>query len=586
VDRPVAVERPAKRPKVAMAEEVKPHDNESVASVMLQRRDGFDNVSFDRRELVRLLTQALDDLGYAESATTLQRESSIPFQQPCVTQFRANIVSGEWAEAEAGLSDLGLSASGRQAAGFLVGEQQYLELLEKGDACAALQVLRCKLAPLAQAATLPGGRPPLEGCTPMHNTQQRLHILAALAICKSPEQLRAKAGWSGTVTEGEQGGDATNLGGSREELLRKLQAHIPPSVLVPEQRLLQLLAQARDQQLGCSLTHNTRDTTFSLLHDENFGRSDVPLHMVQVLHEHNDEVWFVQFSECGCFLVSASKDAAVTVWDIEGSSAKLRHTLLGHSGALTTVAWCPVRPHLLTCGKDGQVCGWDAESGTLLHTFNSHSSEIQACSWFPDGDHFVSSGLDKKLHITVLADGELLRTWELDFVLYDVAVAQGCEAIVATCSDRQIRLFNIEKPGCVCLAEKASITSIAVNKAGTVALVNLCSQEIHMWDLKAQTLMQIFRGHKQYKYVLRSIFGGEGEAFVACGSEDGKIYIWHRQRGRLLESLEGHQGMVNAVAWNPGNPYMMASAGDDHTVRIWVSEAILQDAHAAPSNGA
>jgi len=49
---------------------------------------------------------------------------------------------------------------------------------------------------------------------------------------------------------------------------------------------------------------------------------------------------------------------------------------------------------------------------------------------------------------------------------------------------------------------------------------------------------------------------------------DSNIYAWNRQHTTLLEVLSGHRGIVNSVNWNPVDPHMFASAGDDHTIRM------------------
>ena len=168
----------------------------------------------------------------------------------------------------------------------------------------------------------------------------------------------------------------------------------------------------------------------------------------------------------------------------------------------------------------------------------------------------------------------MLKSWEEDYVIYDLAVG-GKDTVVGSCSDHAIRFFHFQDGASDAVSERASITGLTVTADRKQVLVNLCSQdcqEIHLWDIESRSLIGSYVGHQQEKYVIRSGFGGDNEAFIASGSEDQKIYVWHRERGTLLGALAGHSGMVNSVSWNPKDTSMLASASDDQTIRIWVSE--------------
>src|SRR5699024_11205273 len=99
-------------------------------------------------------------------------------------------------------------------------------------------------------------------------------------------------------------------------------------------------------------------------------------------------------------------------------------------------------------------------------------------------------------------------------------------------------------------------------------LVNKQDSEAQLIDLVSRNSVQKFLGHTGGDYLIRSAFGGANESFVVSGSEDGNILIWHKIIGAAVERLPGHLPRCNAVAWNPADPCMLASCGDDGTVKM------------------
>lgn len=152
----------------------------------------------------------------------------------------------------------------------------------------------------------------------------------------------------------------------------------------------------------------------------------------------------------------------------------------------------------------------------------------------------------------------------------DLAVTPDGENLISVMSDLEIRILNVRTNAEQVIPEEQPITSLSVSADSKFFIVNLNSQEIHLWDVAGKWKKPLkYIGHQQHKYVIRSCFGGLDSSFIASGSENSQVYIWNRRNSRPIEVLSGHLMTVNCVCWNPKRHQMLASASDDHTIRIW-----------------
>jgi WD40 repeat protein len=161
--------------------------------------------------------------------------------------------------------------------------------------------------------------------------------------------------------------------------------------------------------------------------------------------------------------------------------------------------------------------------------------------------------------------------------VHDLAISPDGTRLVALLEKRILVYdFNTYEKLCEWQPEgNVKLTSVSISEDGRYVLVSMNEHRIELRDIETGEITERYSGHTQRQYIIRSGFGGAGEGFVVSGSEDSRIYIW-RTNGQLVEALDAHpDGCVNAVAWNPTDPKVFASAGDDKKVRIW-KPAILR----------
>ena len=65
---------------------------------------------------------------------------------------------------------------------------------------------------------------------------------------------------------------------------------------------------------------------------------------------------------------------------------------------------------------------------------------------------------------------------------------------------------------------------------------------------------------------------GSRDEFVASGSDDGRIFIWDRISGRLINMLTSDDQNVTCVTAHPSIP-VLASAGSEPIIKLWSPQA-------------
>ncbi|KAI3616667.1 wd domain-containing protein [Moniliophthora roreri] len=559
------------------------HGKNPVARVNLPGDMLYADANVNREEFVRLLVQSLKEVGYMETAATLEAESGYMMEAPEVRNFREFILDGMWGKAEAALMRLGaMDEQTLLEIKFVISKQKYLELLEARKTTSALHVLRNELAPLSVDTDL-------------------LHSLSSLIMCSDPEDVRQRAGWDG----------ASGL--SRRQLLNELHRYIPPSVMIPQRRFLTLLQQAHSYQLQRCIYHNqpASVTPFSLYSDHQCDKAQFPRITTNILTGHTDEVWNLEWSHDGRYLASASKDKTAIIWQINESGDWEDYKLLrDHPYAVGCLAWSLDDKILLT-SSENFIKLWVTSTGVCTRTLDEHTETVTALSWLPDGSGFLSAALDRKI-IQWGTDGSKHSSWGPTAIrITDLTVTPDLTRVVtigmnpgiieAAPTNRGTTGRNNGNPGGTppgggaaangvkngnenrmviynypsrqvesSIRLDGELTSVKISQDNHFALINHAPDEIHLWDLQQGRLARKFTGQKQGRHVIRSCFGGTDGNFVVSGSEDGNVYVWHRDTGTLLEVLPDHgEGSVNSVSWNPRNGRMFASCSDDHTIRIW-----------------
>ncbi|KAL4528826.1 hypothetical protein Ndes2437A_g03363 [Nannochloris sp. 'desiccata'] len=330
----------------------------------------------------------------------------------------------------------------------------------------------------------------------------------------------------------------------------------------------------------------------------------------RIFSGHTAPVLFVAWSHDDSILASCGQDSHVRLWNPSAAMATppcikvLRH----HSEPVLSASWLPDNKTLVTAGQDRMVSVVGVD-GEVLQNWRAH--RMQDVSVAAGGRYIFASTHDRRINVyealvrpKAIAEKEgqeeeeedadslekqreraemLRKELERDTKTTDNSNTNEWKEEEWLFSAR----FDSKKQRDSTLLDGEDLMAFSTSPCGRYLLANLRDGTLSLWDLGSRCrrtlklpvgLVSRFSppGNPEGslgRFVVRSCIGGIGSKFITTGTESGKVPIWQRDTGELLAVLEGHRGVVNAVAWNEKRPEMLATASDDGTIRIWLAES-------------
>ena len=286
------------------------------------------------------------------------------------------------------------------------------------------------------------------------------------------------------------------------------------------------------------------------------------------------------------YIVSASDDMRLLVWEVSDDRIVFQRELRGHTGPIVSLYVMrngDKNNQILSASRDGTIKQWNLDRGVCVQSIKHDDSSVNECLAVICNEKYIFKGVrnqnldNKKRRIHVI------HVFDVNFggFLYEHAghtedvrcFALTSDYLFSGSLDNSIIRWHLESITThVCdesitrlLGHTDWVRSLCCTKDELRLISGSNDMTVRIWDIQTGETIQILSGMESR---IRSVCMSDDGMQIICGAEDHTIRTWDLESGCPIRILRGHTDWVTSVCALAGTDKIV-SCSSDLNVILW-----------------
>jgi WD40 repeat protein len=275
--------------------------------------------------------------------------------------------------------------------------------------------------------------------------------------------------------------------------------------------------------------------------------------------QHQGDITSVAFSPNGQYVVSTALDRYAILWDV-ATGAEIRR-FVGHSDNTLSANFNPDGTLLATGGKDNLVIIWDVATGQEIKRFEGHTSRVPFVHFTPDGLHILSSSTEALLwKVDTL---EIMQRFSLEgTAIRTTSLSNDGQQVAAGTTTGRLVIWETQTGNLVWESiepDRLGIESLRFLPGGNELAVGISTGVIEIWDIPQNRIHYRLNGHQN---IVSSLAASADGRFLVSGSVDTTVRLWNTSQASAMQTLRAHERKITGLASSPDGQRLYTTSED------------------------